>query len=139
MGASAEILSCHLRLNLIQDASSSEYKQMSFEVDVQAGEAGPVQGKLVTTSCFNRFEESATAEASRMVMDGASGRYRGSLEIGHLLVGEHSYRLDLVLIQKEQSAQNKEVSFTAAGKMLSFDDEAFIHQRPEGVCYLMGI
>ena len=130
--ANAEHLKCDLALNLIEDANSSETKQLLLDIDLSSTARNLMTGAMISTSCFNKITEIFHSNSSiiEMVINGDLSY--GTLKNADINIGQYNYQLNLNFARMPDSSG----AFIATGKMTSLNNTYFIHQNAEGKCNL---
>ena len=133
----AEHFNCDLKLNLIPDSSSSEMKQLIFDVDVQSNNKGIMTGTMITHSCFSTINEPFTSNNSTFKKLTIGDLTHGTFKNPNISIGMYHYQLSLKFAQFTKSPEDaKSIDFIATGKMIPLDNDAFIHQLAKGECHL---
>lgn len=135
--ARAEHFNCNLNLNLIEDTSSSELKQLIFDVELNQDQKTANSGIMITTSCFGTSTDSFTSNAGKFKKKTIGDLTHGTFKEENLAIGIYHYRMNLKFAQLTKSPDEaKSIDFIATGKMIPIDNESFIHQNIKGECHL---
>lgn len=133
----AEHFKCDLTLNVIENTSSSEYKQLAFDIDLKAGLKNAMVGTMTTTTCFNTFIDPFNSGSSEFKKILIGDLIHGTLSKPVLEIGKNHYHFNLSFSQvANEQANDGVVTFIADGKILPLDNELYIHQNMVGECYL---
>lgn len=136
----AEHFKCDLDLNVIENTTSSEHKQLSFDIDLKAGLKNAMEGTMTTSTCFNTFVEPFNSETSEFKRVIIGDRIHGTLRKQNLEIGKHHFYFNLSFSQAASELDNEGlITFVADGKILPLDNEAYIHQHMIGECYLTDV
>jgi hypothetical protein len=137
LASNAEHFNCDLKLNLLPDSSSSELKQLIFDVDVQSNNKGVMTGTMITTSCFSTINEPFTSDTSKFKKVTIGDLTHGTFKNPSLSIGMYHYQLNLKFAQLTKSPEDaKSIDFIATGKIIPLDNDVFIHQNARGECHL---
>lgn len=121
-------MSCALKLNLIENASSSEAKNIELEMAIdQYGNS--LTGSLYTISCFNIEKEDFQSYSTDVIWKSTEKNIDMILRNSELNIGEHRYKIELFVSGNEHGQE-----LTAVGTIVSLDDDYFIHQIISGQC-----
>lgn len=135
--AQAAHFKCDLNLNVIEDTSSSEYKQLSFDLDLNTASKNVMTGTLTSMTCYNTLIDPFTSESVEFKKMYIGNQILGTLRTLNLSIGKHHYNLDLSFSQlAADSVDHGVITLAASGKMIPLDNEYYIHQNVVGECYL---
>lgn len=137
LGAMAAHFKCDLTLNVIENTSSSEYKQLAFDIDLKSSLKNVMTGTLTTSTCFNSFIDPFTTDSSEFKQINIGDQMMGTIRNKDLIIGKNHFQLALSYSQIPAGPiDDGVVTFEANGKVLSLDNEFYIHQNIIGECYL---
>lgn len=135
--AKAAHFKCDLNLNVIENTSSSEYKQLSFDLDLNPALKNVMTGALTSMTCYNTLIDPFTTDSVELKKMYIGDQILGTLRTLNLSIGKHHYNFDLSFSQlAADSVDHGVITLAASGKIIPLDNEYYIHQNVLGECYL---
>jgi hypothetical protein len=135
--AHAEHFNCNLNLELIEGTSSSELKQLIFDVEINQDHQTVNSGVMVTVSCFGTSTDAFTSSTGKFRKMNLGDLTIGTFKETKMTIGSNQYQMNLKFAQLTKSPdESKTIDFIASGKILSINNEYFIHQNIKGECHL---
>ncbi len=134
--AYAEHFNCDLTLNLIENSSSTEIKQLIFDTELNPNSKNITTGRLITSTCFGTQTEAFTSDSTKLTQYTIGDLTQGSLKDPSIQIGLYHYQINFKFsgITKNPNDENG-IAVIASGKIRSHDNENFIHQIIKGECH----